>query len=276
MNVVDRLDEAKLAVLLDAAPHLLELTLHSSPLPYDVLLWVGQRCHELRTLVMTRGDSNIVHYPRAMPSERWNLLSPSPALPLLTTLMFNTNPCASNIRVRSFTRVASYLVHSTPSLRYLRAPYLKWLETNCALVSALGGLTKLEGLWLGEAEWMRQGPLRSYWLERSWRMDGGWGESTVMRQARRGTANVRGDEALSWPRQPWIEEGDRYRIRGGVMDEEEVRAEWCDRVWRFKDEVDGLTGARAFFNAIAVIIPDPLPASVPCIAQRAGKRLRAK
>ena len=50
---MDLLDEATLAILLDAAPHLQELHLRAQRLPCDVLLWTAARCHELRTLQMS-------------------------------------------------------------------------------------------------------------------------------------------------------------------------------------------------------------------------------
>ena len=51
VDVARGMDEATLAVLLDETSHPQELTLHSgSPLAYDVLVWVGERCHELRKL----------------------------------------------------------------------------------------------------------------------------------------------------------------------------------------------------------------------------------
>ena len=52
VEVVMGIDEETLAVLFDAAPHLQELTLDTQPLDYDVLVWVGDRYHELRTLII--------------------------------------------------------------------------------------------------------------------------------------------------------------------------------------------------------------------------------
>ena len=65
LDVVAGIDEATLATLLDASPHLLELTLSGSPFPYDILPWIGDRCHELRSILMADSQTNnsIDQYP---------------------------------------------------------------------------------------------------------------------------------------------------------------------------------------------------------------------
>ena len=92
VDVMRLLNEATLAVLLDAAPQLQELTLHSAPLPYDVLLWIGDRCHQLQTLVMTVMETSGIHYSWQLAAKRWDRMSASPALPLLTTQVPHTVP----------------------------------------------------------------------------------------------------------------------------------------------------------------------------------------
>ena len=76
-----------MAVLLDAAPHLQELTLLSSALPYDMLPWVGERCHELRTLITTAASFDRTPLTGQMTPRRWDHRARPPAdLPLLTSL----------------------------------------------------------------------------------------------------------------------------------------------------------------------------------------------
>ena len=260
IDMVDRMDEATLAVFLDAAPHLQELTIHSSPLPHEVLLIVGQRCHELRTLVMTQRRSNhSIHHPRLQNPKRWLPLPPGTALPKLTTLICNTRPLTGDslARIPYFTRVVAYLVHSTPSLRCLLLPHHDWLEQHPDVASLLGGLTELRAMRLGQSEWVQEGRLARYWIQSKSK------GPRVQREAPGERVGVWGQEALPRPRWPWNTEPklEPHRLMtGGALPEAELWAEWeedagwCDstvRIPRFKEEVDGLTGSRAFFAAIA-------------------------
>ena len=172
VDVVKGLDEATLAVLLDAAPHLQELTCEWGPLPYDVVLWVGSRCHELRTLMVTGSKLSVpIVYPRAFTSPRWAVFPPAPALPQLTTLVLWLDALPRDIRVLSFSHLATYLLHSALSLRYLHLSHHDWLQQRLDLLCVLGGLTQLRGMSVEEdmrsanKSWMRQGPWKRYWVQ---------------------------------------------------------------------------------------------------------------
>ena len=254
LDVLTRLDEATLAVLLDASPHLQELTLLSVALPYDVLVWVGERCHELRTLMTYKWIPNDpVDYPRLMTLERWIPHLSSSALPKLTTLDLRILPISSDpdIRALIFGYIASHLIHSTPSLRYLHLPHHEWLKEHPKLLCMLGQLTELRGLWLGEYARMQEGSLSQYWAQQPM-------GSQVLRGAQVDGRSVWGEEALPMPTWPWrdVERVAESEImRGGAMLEEEAWAEW-EKEWDgpppvFQKEVDGMTGARAFFTAIS-------------------------
>ena len=113
--------------------------------PYDVLPWVGDRCHELRTLVLTTwlADGVKSRSPRMHTSQR--KISPLSAstLPKLDVLIFLTLPhlplssthtcppqSEEDIRTLSFALLPSYLVRSTPSLLYPRSLHHEWLEED--------------------------------------------------------------------------------------------------------------------------------------------------
>ena len=258
LDVVSGMEEATLAVLLDACPQLQELTLRTVPLSHDVLLWVGDRCHELRTLTMTRMPPDHIDRPCPMDAHRWDLLPPSPALPKLSTLrLYNSSSpfTEDNTRALRFTRIASYLVHSAPSLRFVYFSDLSCLEGRRQLLAMLGGLTELQGLWLAGAEWMwmKQEPFKRYWMGSESR-----GQSQVLVGARSEGSSVWGDDALPTPRFPYQDELDS-RVRGGARREEEVWAQWDGP--EFREVVDGVTGSRAFFNAIAPISEPTLASS---------------
>ena len=243
------IDETTLAVLLDACPHLQELTIQGCLLSYDVLLWIGGRCHALKTLILVVNAPAGQRYPSLFTPELWQRLSPgegerltAPALPLLSTLTWH-GLALPHIRPLVFTAIASYLVRSAPSLRYLRLAYHEWLEEDRALLCTLGQLAELRGLWLGETGWMQQGALARYWMsaERS-------REAGMRMRVRDEEQSVWGEEALPRTRQAWDQDV-RLKMRAGARREEQVWAGWSGP--RFKDKVAGVRGARAFFTAIS-------------------------
>ena len=262
LDVLEALDEATLAVLLDACPQVQELIFNTHSLPYDVLLWVGARCHELRTIVMRWEAGSIINYPCPLTSERWNAIPPTPTLPQLTTLILRCPelPSITDIRVSSFKLIVSHLIHCAPSLRNLDLPHLDWLEQHRPLLSVLGQLTQLRRLSLWKAEWMQQGALERYWMKDE-RQQTRSGQSRVTRDA--GT-DLWGGDALPRLRWMWrnemIEEMEAMRMAGGWRSEEEVRAEWGWNLTAFEEEVDGMTGARALFSALSTH-PTAAPAS---------------
>ena len=215
-----------------------------------MLLWVGERCHELRTLVRTECADADVGYPSLVTAHRWiPPLSSLPALPHLSTLSLCTPPFPStpDTRAACLTPVLSYLVHSAPSLRYLHLSHLAWLRAHPDLLARLGQLTQLRRLWLGDrGGWMQHGALGRYWRTayqrpRSEVRRGAWGEGE----------GVWGDDAL--PRAPaWRAKfTPRTRMRGGARPHDDVWEEWEQRTPTFRDHVDGLTGALGFFTALA-------------------------
>ena len=96
LDIVEGIDEATMVVLLDAAPGLEKLLLlNTCPLPYDALVWIGQRCPNLRAITAEEGKDGIKETAQHIPTlcritpHRW--APPSlPAVPLLATLIFDT------------------------------------------------------------------------------------------------------------------------------------------------------------------------------------------
>ena len=138
MVVEKGVDEATLAVLLDQAPYLEELVFNSYTglqLPYDVLAWAGERCHRLKTLMLTADVDESVSCPAVMTEERFrrHQLHLRPAqLPLLVTLRFSDLPVPSDPLGRSllFALIADYIVHNAPALRFLSLPGFDWLQND--------------------------------------------------------------------------------------------------------------------------------------------------
>ena len=157
------IDEATLAVLLDEAPRLHELRFHSSPLPYDVLVWASQRCGELRTVHMIGSIAKPVQYASSLAPERFVPLQGPPSLPSLTTCVFRCDALPDDTRAASFA-LLSYLVHHAPALAYLSLPHSEWLKGHPQLLCTLARLPALRGLSLGSASWMLEGELARYWL----------------------------------------------------------------------------------------------------------------
>ena len=96
-------------------------------------------------------------------------------------------------------------------------------------------------------------------------------------RGRRGleAGSLRGEEA--WPSMRYPKQCEPL-MRGGARSEREVLEWWTEEVgsqevWRFRDEVDGTTGARAFFTAVT---RNPHSSSASSgVAQRgSGKRPR--
>ena len=266
--------EDNLALLLDAAPHLQELHLRAHRLPCDVLLWVGQRCHELRTLEMSarrRGDFSNLPQPvfplvatkwplmdlDALDHQRWRSLSAT-ALPQLTSLLYGV-PLSPNTPsdgltgeehhplVVFFTRFASYVVHSAPALRSLRFPIVE-VDGYRVPLSLLSGLRHLRRLSLGQHghQWMHRGALEKCWTRRA--QEG----SRVQRGPTAREDSLWGREVLPRPRLPWRQTEEPELMRGGMRPEvevvEAVAGEWQPSM--FREEVDGMTGAAAFFTTV--------------------------
>ena len=264
-------DEATLALLLDAAPHLQELTLGSGPLfSFDVLPWVGERCHQLRTLRLTetRPSTGGPQHPYSMTPHRW-LTSPHtpPALPLLTSLLFYRAPVdlydGPHVSAADLSRLFSYLAHSAPSLRCLHLGYdLHNPDEHRHLLSLLAPLTYLRALSMGMLYGAMQGEWKRYWQQRVYTP----ARRLVERRARESTGeSVWAEAALpkvawGWRKQKeWSMEGELSRdsMRVGAMQEEEVWDEDMPRMPCFVDQVDGVDGASAFFAAHARAYPTP-------------------
>ena len=266
-------DEATLALLLDVAPHLQELTLGSGPhFPFDVLVWVGERSHELRTLRLThtrQGEGG--QQANSMTPHRW-LTSPQlpPALPQLTSLLFYKTPVddSGSLRVSAddLSRLFSYLAHSTPSLRCLHLGYdFQVPDTHRHLVSLLAPLTHLRACSDMMIYGLQQGEWKRYWGKRV--------HTPAMRLMERRAWGQAGESvwteaalpkvAWGWrKRQEWWTDGElsEESVRVGAMQEEEVWDEVERRMCCFVDQVDGVDGASAFFAALARAYPTPLPA----------------
>ena len=268
---VGGIDEATLAVLLDAAPHLQELTLKTrGHLFFELLFWVGERCHELRTLRLQSNSADAAVKFRWLSAERWKPISPFPSLPLLTVLIVGSivsaRACDLDERRLLFERVASYLVHSTPSLQFLRLPLQRWLNGDLQPLCRLRGLTQLRGIWVGDEEWTHAGPLQRCWM--------GYEEARkaymlIERMTKRANLCLWGQEPLLRIHWPWRELG--QTLRGEAMHEEEVLAELELLGWempRFKEREDGSSGAVAFFDEIERASSSATPRALRALRRR--------
>ena len=117
------------------------------------------------------------------------------------------------------------------------------------MLALLAPLSELQALWLGRGEWLQKGPLAKCWMgeERS--------GTLVERRGPGQEDSLWGEEA--WPRPLWPWRADTevrkeaLRMKGAPLREDEVRAHLRQWMRFFADEVDGTTGARAFFAFIA-------------------------
>ena len=258
-------DEVTLAVILDSAPHLQELTVSSWPLSWDVLPWLI-RCPELRTLMMTEWEGKKTESEGkwewegkpclasfALPDiDRWRRPPSSPALPRLTTLILQPaldKICPQtgdfDLRVEFLEAVVAYLAQAVPALRYLHLPVDEWLDEYRAPLVQLGGLTSLKGFSMGQ-RWMYQGHTTEYW-----RWPGQY-DGRVQRRLDAMATSLWGEEVLPRSRGPWKERR-KEKMRAGPMHEEEVSMlEGMDGllVPTFQEDADGTTAAAAFFAAI--------------------------
>ena len=235
------LDDAALAVLLDAAPHLQELDMRASKLPSTLVLWISEHCHELRTLIMT------AYHDVAIDSDtrRWHPLPPRPALPHLTSLFLVSAPpvpTEHHLGATLLTEVFSFLVHSTPALRYLRLPFKSDLKEHGESLSLLGGLTQLKGLHLGVQRWMDDES-----LERFWHTDE---EPRLLREARGEERDIWGEHDLPKPTCWWWKPTSGIgKSRGGMMSENELLQQHGG-MYFVRREAEGTSAARGLFEAV--------------------------
>ena len=147
MDVMKGLDQPTLAVLLDEAPQLEELVFWSSPLPYDVLVWVAERCHRLRSLLMVGNqmDKPFIGYPAAMSVERFirHQLRQRPALLLLLNTAFFRVPPPPSAATPCTDRSSS--LNSHPSSSTTPRPY--------AIFGSLS-LSTIDRCWPRCARWL--------------------------------------------------------------------------------------------------------------------------
>ena len=238
VDVVQGIDEPTLAVLLDEAPGLQDLHIRSgSPLPYDVLLWIADRSHELRTLVVeveekrfwlmdhSRRSSSVAS---TMTDTRWDALPPRPALPQLTTAILHSIRTDPKRRSACFSRLVAFLVHSTPALHYCSLLDHWWAGRRSMQPALLGmaQLPKLAVLSLGRGRtvrrWMSRRPEMFWWSRPP--------KGTVEWYARQGRQrdDMWGEQPLPWP--TWLRRNstNQERMRGG--------ARWVEEVWATCDE----------------------------------------
>ena len=232
------LKEATLAVLLDAAPHLRELTLRGFPLSNDDLPLAGARCPQLRSLLCAdRVAGKLPRLPLPPHTQRWTPLPASSALPHLTSLLFYClllyldHP---DTRRASFASLASYLVHSPPPSATSACPATAGCRRSPSVLPP-GQLPHLRGLSFQCDEWMQKGPLRRYWKP----FTTGTEAPKVDRGAGEEDADVWGEEESPLPRPqwPWREErrGVAERMSAGARREVELWRSWsssCPPSWR--------------------------------------------
>ena len=127
-------------MLLDEAPGLQELIFGSSPLPWDVLVWVGERCTALRTLLMGDRQADYrVQFARSLTPERFLPLQRPPLLPSLTSCALHCDALPEDSRAASFALPASYLAHNAPAPVYLSLPHSScWGITRTCCARWLG------------------------------------------------------------------------------------------------------------------------------------------
>ena len=195
-----------------------------------------------------------------MSPDRWRP-PPTPALPQLTSLLLDSHyrlPDDVDVRLHCLSLFVAFLVHSAPSLRYLRLSFEEdefafndWWDSCKQCLSPLGALTQLRGFHFDSSLLLSSGWSR-YW-------DGGQGHQQGPRVQR---STARHGSSL-WHAEAWPEARANWRwereevdgMREGAREEEEVlaaleRYEWFWPMPKFKKEVDGLPGARAFFAAL--------------------------
>ena len=267
INMGGPANEAMLAVFLDAAPHLQELTFRACPMPWNIVPQLGS-CHELRTLVLRTWWNK--RTPKvdfsSLTLERWQRLPPSPALPWLTTLSFDIGPPLGGdfaLRERFLTAVVSYLVHSAPALRYLSLPDMSCEDEYRGPLSLLRNLTELRGFSVpydvADKSWMHSGLLARYWMEAVEDVEK---KGSRLQRSHGGVARALWGEDARWPRYTWRELDEVELMRGGALEETEV-LDWlvkleC-RMSMFVEEVDGMRGVDAFCAALK---PTPVVSSV--------------
>ena len=245
------IDLAPHALLLDAAPHLQELTFKASPMPLGFVAWIGERCHELRTLILAVHDVlfdydeqslEVLDRPRPLPA--------APALPYLTVLAVEEfAPLAEQTRPRfnSLVPFTQFLAHSAPSLRHLYLPFSLWDEQYLAPVSKLAELTRLQSLHLGPQSWWNdEREMTQYWQVNA--------QGSRVQRDGGGQVSVWGDGVFPIPALPWRDWQEQEVMRGGAMREVDALALLSSWGWTlsvFTEEVDGVVGREAFFAAIA-------------------------
>ena len=181
-----------------------------------------------------RDHNHAMDYPSLVTPEHWEPLPPAPALPKLTTLVLWTDPLPQHERALAFTRIASYLVHSTPSLRYFSLPFQEWLNEQPELLLVLAQLRELRGLSVGSmqqrtayideemdisrwsngwTEWTEMGPLAQFWVKQWGKTarDERWKGSRVVRSRPSEGDSLCGGDALPRSRRT----GGEKRMRGG-------------------------------------------------------------
>ena len=260
VDVVKGLDST--AVLLVHCPHLQELVLYSSPLPYDVLVWAGERCTQLQTLTVLDGRAGTPNrYPCRLTPARFVPSHSPPRLPLLSTLNLNVDALPDDTRTLSFAPLISYLVHNAPALRALEMTQQDWLEQERPLLASLRPLSELRWLSLGQLNWM-EGSLSRYWLE------GMAKGSCVQRGVPYAWVPV-------WELQALPRLGAAWRGRREIMDSSRLRAgAWLEEEMHGQKRVFAEPGARAFFDAIAPLHSPFHPCSAPSSVSYSHKRRR--
>ena len=247
LHAVSATSAAILVFFLDAAPHLQELTLHLPRVNFSIISWIASRCPELRTLSMRVVSVDIPLDAGFVDDTGPQPLPPSAALPHLTSLICHTVPVLPegwDRRIALLTNVVSRLVRVAPALRYLCMPFEEWRDDFRRPLSLLAGLTQLRGLSVAQDRWMSKELQDKFFVtEKTARVQrDGWEADSIW-----------GDEVCPRPTLPWADMRRFERMRGGAMREVGV-LETLTRtggvVWMFREEVDGMTGAAAFFAAL--------------------------
>jgi hypothetical protein len=268
------LTEAQLASTLDHCPHLQSLvlrSLHSTPL--DVLLWIDQRCPDLRLLHFVRLFELISHSEKPA---RWAAATTIgavafPSLVSLTMTSGNSYLCCSTvIRLTSLLRLA-------PRLRFLHLDLERLAHRHLA---AFAALPALRGLRLGQQNdgRMKEGER----LRRCWRKVGSDrdGLAAQYSQVSRSPTRVWSSPHL---RPGWIgcrhpitriDDHDLVLTSAPLTNQEIENVLWP---WGEHDSdvlvesVDGMTGREALLAALA-----PAPRSESNTGRASGQRKRRR
>ena len=242
--------ESKLVSILDHCPHLQSLSVKGRYLtPPDVLLWVAQRCPDLRVLHF--GALNLRW--AIQDSTRWDSVTAAAVgFPSLVSLTLS-GLCHDKHKVPAIKLVA--LLRLSSHLRFLHLDTESGAALTPARAGAFAALTSLRGL---HFTLVKQWELREdEKFLRCWRPQ----TNEVIKHYSRQLHSTTSLWCEPHLRPDWMDRVIDTRmghdlLRCGVPSDAELEDDWPS-TRRFVESVDGMTGREAFFAAIA-LLPAPV------------------